>query len=123
MTQYLHCAVEGDCDVSLLNHPCLSTPGQRADGAQEVEAGLHGAAQAGGEEGEGEACCLYSRPHCRDGQPEGTAPHLRDLQPEEGRGAQSTHIIPHTPPHHTPTTGRVYVKTSHTVLFNGVGVL
>ena len=51
-----------------------------------MEAGLHGATQAGDEEREGEACGPDSWSEVRDRQPEGAAANLRDFQPEERRG-------------------------------------
>lgn len=57
-----------------------------ADGAQEVEDGLHRQTPAGDEKGEGEVCSPDSWPKIRAGQPEGTTTDLRDFQPEERRG-------------------------------------
>lgn len=41
-----------------------------------MEAGLHGATQAGDAEGEGEVCSPDSWPEVRARQPEGAATHL-----------------------------------------------
>lgn len=57
-----------------------------ADWAQEVEAGVQGATQAGDEEREGEVCSPDSWPEVRARQSEGAAKHLRDFQPEKRWG-------------------------------------
>lgn len=48
-----------------------------------MEVGIQGATQGGDEEREGEVCSPDSWPDVRATQPEGAAPHLRDLQPQK----------------------------------------
>lgn len=79
------------------NHPatfqfCISFLVKCADGATQVEVCLHGATQAGGDEGEGTARSPDSWPEVRSRCPEGAATHLRDFQPEERRGVCSNLI-------------------------------
>ena len=65
-------------------------PVQCVDGAEEVADGPGGAAQAGVEEGEGEVGRAVRWPQRGARQPEGAAADLRDLQPEERRGMDSS---------------------------------
>ena len=82
------CMTSHCCDLPVtLSFPIAV---QRVDGAEEVADGPGGAAQAGAEEGEGALWCAVGWPQHGAQQPEGAAADLRDLQPEEGRGMDSS---------------------------------
>lgn len=76
-----------------LSSPSLTQLDECVDWATEVEVCFHGATQVGDDEGEGKTCSPNSWPQIRDGQSEGTATHLRDVQPEERRGMCFTLIL------------------------------